>query len=126
MGRVGEPDLSVLAASRRSSRVWGSVADDAALPASSQDLQIGAPDEEGGAGGSQRIQRNLPGMRNQRYVDFCCQVPSRCLYVQLCLKHLIGPPTGFHPAPHAHAGVCELRGSTVCRKAGEVQRPPDA
>lgn len=58
---VGKPDLPVLAASWRPSWVWGSAADDAALPASAQDLQAGTPDEEGGAGGSQRIQGDFLG-----------------------------------------------------------------
>lgn len=61
MGTAGESDISVLAASWCSSWVWGSAADDAALPASAQNLQIGTPDEEGGEGGSQRIQRDFPG-----------------------------------------------------------------
>lgn len=58
---AGESDLSVLAAPRRPPRVWGSAADDAALPASAQDLQARTPDEESGAGGSQRIQGDFPG-----------------------------------------------------------------
>ncbi len=58
---VGESDLSMLASSWRPSWVWGSAADDAALPASAQDLQAGTPDAEGGAGGSERIQGDFPG-----------------------------------------------------------------
>lgn len=51
----------MLAAHRRPSQVWGSAADDAALPASAQDLQAGPPDEEGGAGSSQGVQGDLSG-----------------------------------------------------------------
>lgn len=58
---VGQPDFSVLDASWHPSWVWGSADDDAALPASAQDLQAGTPDEEGGAGGSQRIQGDFSG-----------------------------------------------------------------
>lgn len=69
---AGEPDLPVLAAHRRPSQVWGSAADDAALPASAQDLQAGSPDEEGGAGGSQGVQGDLPGKLCHRI----CQIEA--------------------------------------------------
>lgn len=69
---AGEPDLPVLAAHRRPSQVWGSAADDAALPASAQDLQAGPPDEEGGAGGSQGLQGDLPSKMCHRICQVKC------------------------------------------------------
>lgn len=76
---AGEPDLPVLAAHRRPSQVWGSAADDAALPASAQDLQAGSPDEEGRAGGSQGVQGDISGKICHRM----CQVEAQILVILL-------------------------------------------
>lgn len=80
---VGESDLPVLAASWRPSWVWGSAADDAALPASAQDLQAGTPDEEGGAGGSQRIQGDFPGLWLTVYKCHLCVIQYSNYFLNL-------------------------------------------
>lgn len=58
---AGEFDLPVLAPHWRPFRVWCSAAHDAAMSASTQDLQARTTDEESGARSSQGIQGDLPG-----------------------------------------------------------------
>lgn len=73
----------MLAAHRHPSQVWGSAADDAALPASAQDLQAGPPDEEGGAGGSQGVQGDLPG----KVLLAVSHYFFLCVFVCVCRKY---------------------------------------